>query len=556
MTVPTPGSITARAPAVLSRHPLLLGSAALFALRVALSLVRTGPLLVADEVGYLTNARVLAGGVAGQMTTAPFYRGGYSLVLAPVVALLDDPEAGYRVALVVNALLAASLAPLLYLMLTRTFRVSAERAVWPALAAAAYPSVTIFTQATLSENLLLPLAVGWLVCVGALVDAAPRRRPAWAAATAVCAVWLWAAHGRMIVAPVITAAAFLVLAAARRGYMRAALLGVAVLAAGAVGVHELNAFLISRSWDGHAPDEVARRLSTIESAGGVAAFLRNLVGMSWYLVVASLGTVVAAAASLLPRLRRPRTQDAVLAVALAACLGLLVESALSFRDLDRPDMLIYGRYAEVLLPPLIAVALVSLAGGRGRLLGALGTIAVGTVAAAALRARVSSPGVANRWNVASLPSPTFGLQAPVLVAAGLAATVAIAALLLVARRAPTAVAPLALLLFLPTTAVAEREPVLSAQHSFYPAGWTSPAPAAGTAAAVAFENKYSDALWVYQWFLPHSKLLLVTPASATVPSRLVIATPDWAARHTRLRPRVLWRDESRGRALFSVARRR
>ena len=61
--------------------------------------------------------------------------------------------------LALNALLAASLAPLLYLLLTRCFRCSPGAAVWPALAAAFYPSVTVFSQVALSENLLLPLTV-------------------------------------------------------------------------------------------------------------------------------------------------------------------------------------------------------------------------------------------------------------------------------------------------------------------------------------------------------------------------------------------------------------
>lgn len=40
---------------------------ALFAARPLVSLIRTGPVLVADEIGYLMNARVLAGGLPGQL---------------------------------------------------------------------------------------------------------------------------------------------------------------------------------------------------------------------------------------------------------------------------------------------------------------------------------------------------------------------------------------------------------------------------------------------------------------------------------------------------------
>jgi hypothetical protein len=53
------------------RNRLLVGSAALLGLRLLLSLIRTGPLVVADEVGYLTNARVITGGLAGNCSRPP-----------------------------------------------------------------------------------------------------------------------------------------------------------------------------------------------------------------------------------------------------------------------------------------------------------------------------------------------------------------------------------------------------------------------------------------------------------------------------------------------------
>src|ERR1044072_6837451 len=101
------------------RNRLLAGTFVLFAARLALSLIRTGPVLVADEIGYLTNARVLAGGLPGQLEQAPFYRGGYSLLIAPLVELGPSPPFPYHLVLALNAALAASVFPLLYLLLAR-----------------------------------------------------------------------------------------------------------------------------------------------------------------------------------------------------------------------------------------------------------------------------------------------------------------------------------------------------------------------------------------------------------------------------------------------------
>jgi hypothetical protein len=535
-----------------ARTQLLAGTAALLAIRLALSIPRTGPVVVADEVGYLTNARLLAGGVAGQMTEAPFYHGGYSLLLAPLLAADPNPRSSYHLVLVVNAVLAASLVPLVYLLLTSCFRVRPEIAVWPSLAAAAYPSVTIFTQVAMSENLLLPLVVLWLLCFGCFLQAVTEAsRLLWAAGAAAAAVWLWAAHGRMVVVVALTVAAFAVAAGLQRERSRAAVLGVAIVGAGFAGVHVLDDFLVSRSWGGHAQGELGQRLSTIESLGGVGAFLRNLVGQAWYLAVATLGVLVAVASPPVLR-RRPTPAGLVLALLVGTGIGLLVESALSFRTVDRPDMLVYGRYTEVVVPPLLALGLVRLRERRFPAAATAAALVVLTATAAILRAGVHPPGLANRWNVASLPAPTFALGPGVLVAAGVVAAIAIVFVALVRRREPAAIAPLVLVLFLPTTAVVERKPVLRAQSTFYPSGWTSPARAAGGARTIAFDTDHGGSVWVDQWFASKSRLVLFSGTSQPPPARLVFSSPTWAAAHAPLRPRRLWVDRSRDSDLFAL----
>lgn len=539
------------------RRQLLLGTAAFFVLRLALTIPRTGPVVVADEVGYLVNARVLAGGVDGQLSPAPFYHGGYSLLVAPLLALVHNPETSYRLVLVLNALLAASLAPLVYLLLTRCFSVQPSAAVWPALAAAAFPSVTIYTQVAMSENLLLPLLVLWLLCAGSFLQAqVPKRQFAFAAATAACAAWLWAAHGRMIVVVGLTIVLF-ALTLWRRVAVRPALVGLAIVGVGLVGAHVLDHFLVTRNWGGHAQSEVSGRLSTIESADGIGAFLRNLVGQSWYLAVATLGLLLAAAFPVDWRSWRARftPSRAVLTLALLTGLGLLVESALSFRTTDRPDMLVYGRYTDVVVPPLLALALVRLSALRRIRLGVvLAVLVASTAAAALLRTTVDPPGLANRWNVASLPAPTFQLGPKVLLLAGAVAIVVIVAVTLVRRRFALGVAPLVLLLFLPTTAVIERNPVLQAQSAFYPSGWTSPGKAADGARSIAFDTDSSGSLFVYQWFASKEKFVLFKGSAARPPASLVISSPAWATAHKALRPKALWVDRGRHAELFRVER--
>jgi hypothetical protein len=531
---------------VTPRAQLGAGVLAFLVLRLALAVPRTGPVIVADEIGYLTNARVIAGGTPGQLTTAPFYHGGYSVLLAPLLALHLGPTTTYRLVLVVNALLAASLVPLLHRLLVTCFDVPPRVAVWPALAAGAYPSVTVYSQVALSENLLLPLFVLWLLCLGSFVR---RSAVPWAAGAAVTGVWLWATHGRMIVAPAVTAITLLASAATRRPTLRASLLGLALIVAGVVSVHALDHLLVVRSYGGHAHGEIDQRLATIESLGGIGAFLRNLVGQAWYLVVAPLGVLVTLLTVPVRRRALRWSSATVVRAALAVTGGaLLLESALSFRTVERPDMLVYGRYTEIVVPPLLALALARLAAGTPYAVGpVVAAVVATTVGTVLLRTTVDPSGPTNRWNIASLPAPARDLAPAVVLAAGLVAAVS-AGLVALVRRRTWLVAPLVLLLFLPTTAVAERNPVLTAQSSFYPSSWRSPTDALAGVRAAAFDTDSRGSVYVYQWFAPHTRLTLFS-GNERPKSRFVFAGRAWGAAH---RATLLWYDRVRGAALYRL----
>jgi hypothetical protein len=554
------------------RNLLLIGTLALLLARLALSLLRSGPVLVADELGYLMNARVLAGGVAGQLQLAPFYHGGYSLPLAPLLALTSAPGLGYHLVLALNAVLAASIFPLLYVLLTRCAGIAPSLALGPAFAAALYPSVTILSQVAMSENLLFPLTCAWLIAASELI-ARPRRRAIGSAAlTAGLAAFAYATHGRMVVLVALTGALLLWLGWRRALRPAAALAGGGVLVGGLLATHFLDAFLVNRNYGGHAASEAGARLSGLEHPGAVWGAFENLVGQGWSLLVASFGLAAIVGLAAARQLRsergagRSRTNPAgPLTVVLA--IGLLVVSAASFPVRSRADMLIYGRYAEVVAPPLIALGLAWL-----RLaIPATGTpwrtrlrwpaaFAVVTVFVAAVQAAGGLAG-ANRWNVASFPFATSNLGAKVIVGAAIVAAAGAWALCRTSLRRPGASWLLAAVLFLPVTAYALRRPVFQAESAVYPSGWTSPGPAAAGIRVVAYDLDRAGAgggyptigdLYLTQWFLPHTRLLLFHSRRARPPLRYVISDRGWGERHPVLHAVPVW--ASRGRAPSSLWR--
>ena len=534
------------------RSQLLAGTALLFALRVVISAIRTGPVLVADEIGYLTNARVIAGGVAGQLEMAPFYRGGYSLLIAPLIEVSSDPKVVYALVLVLNAALAASIFPLLYLLLRRFSSVEPRHALWAALAGAVYPAVTVLSQVAMSENVLFPLVCLWLIGFAGLLQAR-QGRPAllWASGVGLSAGALWAVHNRMVVALAISLAGLLWLAARRRIPVSAAAVGIAFIAAAVVGTHFLDAHLIDSSYGGVASSEVHTRMSDLLTSSGLRTAAANLVGQSWYLLVATFGLAALVVADFL---RRRQGLEGVL---LAFIAGLLLVSAAAFPERTRPDMLIYGRYVEVAAPPLIALGLVTLAAGRLPRWTKVPAIGFATLTAAVvlIRATASDPDAANRWNISSLPFVTMQLGPGILVGAAIIAGGGAILLAYGARHRPALLGPLAVALFLAVAAYGAWNPVRSSERAVYPSGWTSPQDAAERESIGRVYYNLDDydtiGLYVPQWFLPHTPIDLFHGDRRPPPGRYVLSGASWAGEH-RGAWRPVWRAAGRDEVLWML----
>ncbi len=538
---------------------MLLGATALSALRLILSFTRSGPVIMADEAGYLMNARVLAGGMPANMGSSPFYRGGYALLLAPVVGLGGDPVSTYHAVLVVNVLLSAAVVPLLYLLVTRFFGASQWVGVWAALAAAAYPAVTATSQVAMSENLLFPLTLAWLLCAGGLLRALPAGRALpWAVAAAACSTSLWAVHGRMVVAVALTGLLLSVLVV-RRAHAAAAA-GVAVLVAGLGAARLLNNWLVEHSYAGRRTSDVGSALSSLTDPGSV---LRNLVGQGWYLLIATFGIalvfLVGAVPGALRRARRGQAEpnDHLTTLLAAMTGGLLVLSSLWLAEATRPDQLIYGRYVEPVVPALLAVGvvLVSRAPRLPQVSWLAGALVTLTGIVAVLRSKLDVPGIPSRWNVAALPSITDQLQPLVLVVAGAVATAALCLLFAAQRRKPALVGPLLLALMLPTSAYVAYLPVLRSQHDVYPSAWTSPRAVieATGVETVAYDLDHFDhvAVKVYQWFLPQTRFILFHSTTEAPPARLVFSGRSFSGR-LGADAEAIWVDPGRDQRLWDL----
>ena len=343
------------------RHPLLIATMLHLGLRLSLVVGRRGPINFADETGYLVNARVLAGGAGAALQPAAFYRGGYSGLLLPAMWFGDTPAERYRLVLVTNALLSALVIPLLYLLL-RALEVPKSPALAAAAVAGLYPPLVVTTQMGWSEPLLPLAAISLVLAMTHLYRA--NRPKLCGGAVGVLGAYLWAIHART--APIVAVTALILMVSAVRMRELRAPVAIALACAGVGWIlgNELNDYLFTASWHGQtAASDMQRVVKNALDPQSVESVVALGAGQFWYFVVGSFGLfvvgMVEAATHVRRGLRARRvTPEAVAcAVALAGTIGIVLLVGLFLRPPSRPDHVVYGRYAEIFAPLLIALGI-------------------------------------------------------------------------------------------------------------------------------------------------------------------------------------------------------
>jgi hypothetical protein len=558
---------------------LVAGYLAQVALRLAISVGRDGPTNFADETGYLANARVLAGGVEGELSRAAFYRGGYSLLLLPASWLGDGPRAEYLGVLATNALVSALVFPLLYVLLTRVFRVPRPVAMAAAFLAALYPPLVVTTQFAWAESLLAVLGLVCAVTLAAVVAAGrPRAAAGWAVACGGCAGALYTTHGRTVPLVVLAVGALVALAAVRRELAGAAAAGVASAAVTLAAGQRLNDWLQARSWGPLDAGDLERVLGNAGDPGALGNVAALAVGQFWYVFVATYGLAVlglvqlaralTAGAPAGPR-RWPGWAAGRPTAGAPAAAGFLLGSAAGLAAVVgwfllppwRPDHVVYGRYVEILVPPLLALGLVRLWTAEARRVTL--ELAAGTAAAlvAGLAATWYAGGLVRRgpvnwYAVLALP-PLAQTREQIRPLTATAVAVAVVAVLLVATRRSRHLAAAGLALVLAASAVAVRVVLVEARdQAIYGTQPVALSRVDGLDAAreVGYDLAAytSVGLYGYQWQLARARIVLFDSRRDPPPdTEWVVAGLDWPQARQAAGRRV-WAHPAYGQALWRL----
>lgn len=263
----------------------------------------------ADQFGYLANARWLSGDPNDHLLPELAYYGfGYSLFLVPAFWLFDDPELLTRAILVVNALLMATLVPLLYLYCRRILDTARPTAMAAAVVGAVVPATFYDTSLALAENLILPLsAASVLACWLYLTPRPSWQRLLFGPSIAL----LFATHERFTFVVLWALAIMAVAAVVGLVGTRLAACSIALTVELLIATWLLRSRLISTLWAGgelstNQADRIPEYRKFFVNPTDFYRLVIEMVGHAWYIAVGTLGIAALGLGFLVSQLGRGR----------------------------------------------------------------------------------------------------------------------------------------------------------------------------------------------------------------------------------------------------------
>jgi hypothetical protein len=407
-------------PAKAGIHVLFLCYISLVALHLSTGNMSL-PWVLIDEFGYLGNAAYFAGYNWSEILSQfHFYGFGYSLLLVPLFFLLDDPNHIYMGIMIFNALTASAIVFVAYAAGRRLFpKLSASAHLLSALAVSLYPAYLVYSNMAWPEVFFAFLF--WLSFLSFLVLGHGTKGAYSFALTGILIGFIYMVHPRGL--SVVAAASLTILAAlyVRFDVRKRICESVSQLSVGAHGRAPLRkhigllrhcdvnpcaffaglvpVLLLQKLLTGYLVQNLYASQTSIHTASlarmtkftlsmfdpvRMKNFVANLLGQAFYLGAASylimfLGSLVVArevfrwaiaCAETRPRKRENEAQQCANVLGfplgsayllLSMILMILTSAIFTHRGTGtKPDFILYGRYNEGIVGPVLLVGLLAL----------------------------------------------------------------------------------------------------------------------------------------------------------------------------------------------------
>lgn len=345
------------------------------------------PIIHGDESGYLLNAAAFVGYQSDAFSS---YYPGYSLPISLAFLGGASPDAAYDRIQAINALLWGCAAAISYLLLNRLRPEMESRHRWLVLAVTLlYPAFPVFGSLALSENLFVPCTL--LLAYVLLLQA---RGHSWglAALAGLLVGVLALSHPKGVLVGVAAALAML---ANVRGQPRAVLSRLALMLVVAAAFYllfrsrlddylryMLNAKDVTEFDHYPGISEILGDAAKIFTWEGFSRFIAVMSGQALYLVIGSFGIAALGGVWCVRRVLDKATAPDIRAFAVFSLLSVLAVYAFSvffMKEGVRADHVMYGRYTESVLAPLLMVGALCLPARKPLLWIAVSAIVLGVL---------------------------------------------------------------------------------------------------------------------------------------------------------------------------------
>lgn len=314
---------------------------------------RTAPHLAPDEPAQLAMARFLSGGVRWNMFDHSTWRPGLATLIAPLFWVFDNGETIVRGALAVNAVIAGLAGVYLARLTARITDLSTLTCCAVAVVVASSPSALSGSGFVWAESLVTLTFTATVWSVLRFLDTDHLRHALAAVAWSVAG---FTSHSRLAPLLLMTVAIVVGLLAWRREWQLAAFTGSFAILLGGIS-YGYASYLFDRVWDRPASNNTVGTVwKRLDDVGPV---LSSVLGQFWYQAVATVGLGLIGGAVVTRALVRPTggLRPAHARVLAAVTLPLVLVSATFMSARTRSDHLVYGRYNDAVLWPVLVIGI-------------------------------------------------------------------------------------------------------------------------------------------------------------------------------------------------------
>lgn len=336
--------------------------------------------ILGDEFGYWQGAAFFSGKDWSEVgATNGYFSYGYGLLLAPIMLIWgSDSVAMFHAALILNAILLSSCVYAAYLLIGYLAdNIKGLVRVIIAIMVVLYPSNVVYSATTLSEILLTALVWWYLVLAIHYIE---KQKVIQAIGLTVMSAYMYAVHHRCVTVIVVTV---LLIGWTYRKMLlsRKMIVLVAILFFSFLIFRGIKSEYISSFWNGNTLgegktlgnnnplgelDKVKRILTSGE---GFRDAIYSFVGKIYYISVATTGLVILGTLYSIKVLMQKKREEisndnkmlAIMVIFLLFFFAFAIDVvSVSSAFSGRADLLIYGRYMEYTIGPMIVLGIIYL----------------------------------------------------------------------------------------------------------------------------------------------------------------------------------------------------